>query len=356
MPAEERASATSRSAAPPQPLLVAPAYGAARPDGTPYRPTARQAFAEWLDAMNVLADRRRLVPFVTGTLHIAAGLGALVYSTWYLTWASVPSRLVSTAIGLGFGVLYHSVWWHRYCTHRAFTFRSLAWARLFTWTNPLAYRDETFVIPHRIHHQIADRPGDPYTPLAGWLVCYLSAETAQRTNTDITREQYTGLVRGLRHIGLTVNSYEAFQRTGSVEHVGTYLLHAAIGQILWVAPFALLGGTMWALSVYSAIFWSMFILRDFNYRGHTIDPDHDRTPGWDYGDGLSVNHRLYGYMSGEWHDNHHVCPSSARMGFLRGQFDVGFLVIRLLHAVGIVSSYTDQRAHFRSAYAVPERT
>jgi sn-1 stearoyl-lipid 9-desaturase len=344
-------SPTSR----PQPLLVAPAYGYARSDGAPYHPTVRQAFAEWLDAMNVWRDRTRLVAFVTGSFHILAGIAAVVYSTWYLTWESIPSRIVSTAIGLGFGVVYHSVWWHRYCTHKAFTFRSLFWARLFTWTNPLAYRDETFVIPHRIHHQTADRPGDPYTPLAGWLVCYLSAETAQRMNTQLTRAQYERLVSGLRHIGLRTNSYEDFQRTGSVEHVGTFLFKAALAQVLWVAPFAIFGGTMWVLSLYSAVFWSMFILRDFNYRGHTHEPDHAHEAGWDFGEGLAINHRLYGYMIGEWHNNHHACPSSARMGFLRGQLDLGFLFIKFLHRVGIVTSYTDQREHFHDAYVARAR-
>ena len=332
------------------PILIEPAYGHARPDGTPNRPTVREAFIEWLDAMNVWRDRRRLVPFVTGTFHIAAGIAAIVYVTWYLTWASVPSRIFSFAIGFGFGIVYHSVWWHRYCTHKAFTLRSLAWARLFTWTNPLGYRDETFVIPHRIHHRLADRPGDPYTPLAGWLVCYLSAETAQRLNTDISRAQYDGLVRGLRHIGLRVNTYDQFQRTASVEHVGTFLLHMVVAQLLWAVPLGLYGGSMWVLSFYSAVFWSMFVLRDFNFRGHTDAPDHEPLPPHEYGDGRSINHRLYGYMSGEWHNNHHACPSSARMGFLRGQVDLGFLFIRLLHRLGVVRAYTDQREHFHETY------
>lgn len=94
------------------PILVEPAYGYARPDGTPYRPTVREAFAEWLDAMSVWRDRRRLLPFVTGVFHIAAGIAAIVYSTWFLTWASVASRIFSFAIGFGFGIVYHSVWWH----------------------------------------------------------------------------------------------------------------------------------------------------------------------------------------------------------------------------------------------------
>jgi stearoyl-CoA desaturase (delta-9 desaturase) len=55
-------------------------------------------------------------------------------------------------------------------------------------------------------------------------------------------------------------------------------------------------------------------------------------------------------MAGEWHNNHHACPASARMGFMPGQLDLGFMLVRLLHALGVVSSYTDQRELFRKDY------
>ncbi len=330
------------------PILIEPAYGYATSDGQPTRPRARQAIAEWVDAVNPFKGITRLVPFLTAVAHITAGVGAIVYSTYYLTWASVPSRVIGTIVGLGVGVVYHSVWWHRYCTHRAFTFSSLAWTHLFTWTNPLFYRDETFVIPHRVHHQKADLPGDPYTPRSGWLVCYLSAETQQRLNTSISPEQYRALVRGLRHTGVRLNSYEAFKRTGSVEHVGWFLLRGTFAQVLWLGPVVVFGGPMWIAAYCSLVFWSMFLLRDFNFRGHTDEPDHHPTPGWEFGTGQALNHRLYGYMSGEWHNNHHACPRSARMGFVRGQLDLGFLFIRGLKRLGIVSSFEDQRDWYLS--------
>ena len=48
-------------------------------------------------------------------------------------------------------------------------FRNLWWIRLFLWTNPLAFREESYIIPHEIHHSQADQPGDPYgLTSAGW--------------------------------------------------------------------------------------------------------------------------------------------------------------------------------------------
>ncbi len=338
---------TPRAAA----ILIEPAYGYATSDGQPTRPRASQALADWVDAVNPFKGITRLVPFLTAVAHIGAGVVGIVYWTHYLTWASIDSLIIGIIAGIGIGIVYHSVWWHRYCTHRAFTFRSLGWTHLFTWPNPLFYRDETFIIPHRVHHQKSDQPGDPFTPRSGWLVCYMSAETQQRLNTGISRAQYDALVRGLRHTGLRFNSYETFQRTGSVEHVGWFLLRGTFAQALWLVPAAVFGGPTWIAAYCSMVFGTTFLLRDFNFRGHTNESDHHPTPGWEFGDGQALNHRLYGYLTGEWHNNHHACPRSARMGFVRGQVEIGFLFIRGLKRLGIVSSYTDQRNHFLAAQA-----
>ena len=37
-----------------------------------------------------------------------------------------------------------------------------------------------------------------------------------------------------------------------------------------------------------------------------------------------------------WHNNHHAFPTSARHGLRWWQFDLVFLIVRLLHSVGLV--------------------
>jgi sn-1 stearoyl-lipid 9-desaturase len=41
---------------------------------------------------------------------------------------------------------------------------------------------------------------------------------------------------------------------------------------------------------------------------------------------------------GEWHNNHHADPGSARQGHKRGEFDLAWLIIRALMRLGLVSN------------------
>ncbi|MDP4247945.1 MAG: acyl-CoA desaturase, partial [Bacteroidota bacterium] len=68
---------------------------------------------------------------------------------------------------------------------------------------------------------------------------------------------------------------------------------------------------------------------------------------------LSVNQLWPGFVAGEWHNNHHLYPSSARSGFLTYQLDLAWHYIRLLKAIGGVSSYHDAKKLFLSRYRQP---
>src|SRR4029079_1791184 len=78
--------------------------------------------------------------------------------------------------------------------------------------------------------------------------------------------------------------------------------------------------------------------------------DHaEKIPGWEFDQrSRSTNNRFYGYFAAEWHDNHHRLPTSANCAILPGQVDVVFLLIRALHAVGIVRFYHDTATPFRA--------
>ena len=45
-----------------------------------------------------------------------------------------------------------------------------------------------------------------------------------------------------------------------------------------------------------------------------------------------------GLFSGEWHNNHHLYPGSARAGFLKGQLDLVWVYIFVLHKAGMIST------------------
>ena len=57
-----------------------------------------------------------------------------------------------------------------------------------------------------------------------------------------------------------------------------------------------------------------------------------------------------GMLSGEWHNNHHLFPGSARAGFLPYQLDLAWVYIFSLFKLGMVSSYKDSKKEFISRY------
>jgi stearoyl-CoA desaturase (delta-9 desaturase) len=64
----------------------------------------------------------------------------------------------------------------------------------------------------------------------------------------------------------------------------------------------------------------------------------------------ALNQRFYGYISGEWHNNHHAFRVSANTAFLPGQVDLAFWAIRAMHLLGIVAKYNDHKLQFEAKF------
>ena len=60
-------------------------------------------------------------------------------------------------------------------------------------------------------------------------------------------------------------------------------------------------------------------------------------------------------LAGEWHNNHHLYPQSARSGFLWYQLDLAWCYIYTLHFLGAVTHVNDAKNHFRKKYLNAER-
>jgi stearoyl-CoA desaturase (delta-9 desaturase) len=122
----------------------------------------------------------------------------------------------------------------------------------------------------------------------------------------------------------------------------------------WYAAFYLMNGHGLACAMFgAAMFWMIFV-RMFNYTGHGkgevkhIDGiDYDRS-------NLSINQTRPGLFAGEWHNNHHLYPVSARTGFLPYQFDLPWVCIYLMHKIGMVSSYHDSKKAFMKKYRMAD--
>ena len=69
---------------------------------------------------------------------------------------------------------------------------------------------------------------------------------------------------------------------------------------------------------------------------------------------MCIRDRVWpGYVSGEWHNNHHLYPNGARAGFLKYQFDLAWVFIWSVYRLGGISSYRDYKADFMRDHYEP---
>lgn len=326
------------------PLLVAPLFGYTKDGVLPYKPTVREVIAEWIDSTNFFRDRTRALIALNFLYYCFTGVLFVIFLAYHLSLAAILFFVVALCF---VGTVYNTVWYHRYCSHAAFTFSQPYYTSLFLWTTPLVFRESTYAIPHRVHHQNSEKPGDPYGPHLGWLGNYLAIESSMKLNTSVTERQYELMVKSITHIGFKINSYSEFQKTGSVEQVGFYLSKTLFAQLFWLSLTFWSGGIAYVMAWYSAVFVATSLIRDFNWRGHGGNGGRAKELGWEFDDkSHALNQYFYGYIASEWHDNHHKYPFSANNGFLSGQIDVAFHIIQLMHRIGIVESYVDARPTF----------
>lgn len=330
-------------------VLEEPVFGYANPDGSLKHPSTGEVLREWWDAINIFRNPQRLPAAFHVLFHLASIGCAIAWLGWHFTWASLGYFAAAT---YAFVVVTHTVWLHRYCTHRAFEFRSRWFARVFLWLNGLTIREDTYCVPHRVHHQRGDRVGDPHGPHMGRLGSYLAIESMMKINTAMTPEQYRHIESSVQHIGFPVSTYEQFQRTGTIEHAGHMAARTLFAQVALAGLAYLIGGVSFVLAHYAAVALVILTIRDFNYFGHGGSRQREKKAGWEFDQRtLALNQIFYGIVASEWHNNHHMFPRSANTALTRGQIDVSFWVIRLMRGLGIVSSYVDAAPRFRQRLA-----
>lgn len=305
-------------------LLEEPTYGWGKT--VPRKPTFREIMVEWNDAINFFQNRTRLLTALFTAFHFATGVVFIYFFVYQFSLLNLGLIFIFSVF---LSLIYTTVWNHRYCTHRAFKFRRPGWTRLFLWTNPMFFREESWVIPHHVHHSRSDRLGDPYGPHLGRIGSYLAYDSSAKTNRNINRSSYERLVRSLQHIGFKQNSYEQFQRTGSVENAWHWITRAVFATLFWCALAYLIGGGVGVVVWLSSVFVFTFGVRDFAYRGHS---------GFFIKamKGRSNNQLFAGFFTGEWHDNHHAHPKLARSDLEWWQVDIPYWIIKVMGWCGIV--------------------
>jgi fatty-acid desaturase len=326
-------------------VLEAPAYGWTDENGDLAKPTAQQIFKEFFTRLNVFKNKKNWLSFMSWMMIVVLAPFLFIFLFKYFSFKLLIAAFVYSMIIMG---THGTIWHHRYCTHGAYQFRNNFW-RFFTQNLTLKIiPEEIYAISHHVHHALSDQPGDPYNATGGFLYCFLADVNHQPINRNMSEKDYNCCVKLMKHTGVSVNTYAQYQKWGTLANPLKTILSVILSWGLWFTAFYLIGGIGLACAIFGAAgFWAVGV-RTFNYEGHGKGKDM-RRDGVDFNrDDMSINQVWPGIVAGEWHNNHHMYPNSARSGFKPWQVDSAWYYIKFMSMIGAVSSYRDSKAQFYS--------
>ena len=310
-------------------------------------PTLREVGRQLRQSVNFVRDRRQAVHAIFQAFHAAT---FIAFGVFLFGFFSLKTILVYCVSVIFLAIFVNTIWYHRYCSHRAFRFRHPLSARVFLWLNPIGFREEIYALLHHVHHRIEDEDDDPYGPHLGVFGSYLASGEFE-IDTDVTPEEFERIKRSLVHIGAPFASLQSFRRWRSVEWIPHYLARWMFATLFWSSLAYGAGGLPVVVAWFGAVFTFTLLMRDFNYRGHSRRDQPRHVDGWDFDRrSLALNQKFYGYVAGEWHNNHHSFRASANCAFHRGQFDLAFVIIKAMHKLGIVERFNDHRQQFERKF------
>ncbi|MEO5888965.1 MAG: fatty acid desaturase [Ferruginibacter sp.] len=334
-------------------VLQVPSYGWKDEQGNLIKPSVKQILKEFFSRLNIFDNRRNWLPFFSWLKVLCLVPFFIVFLVYFLNiWTFLAGFIYSMVI-LG---THGTIWHHRYCTHGAYKFRNKFW-RFFTQHLTISIiPEEIYVISHHVHHSKSDRPGDPYNAQAGFLYCFLADVNHQPIAKNLNEADYNRVTMLMKHTGVKGNTYKQYQYWGSYVNPLGSVITWVLSWSFWYLAFYLLGGHMLACSLFgAAAFWAVGV-RTFNYEGHAKGEDKQQE-GTDYNHkDKSINQLWPGLVAGEWHNNHHLFPKSARSGFKPHQVDLAWYYIKFMSILGAVSQYKDYKKQFYEQYYLPSRS
>lgn len=273
----------------------------------------------------------------------------VLFLTQYFSWQLAIAVVVYAMVIMG---THGTIWFHRFCTHKSYKFSHPIWRFITQNLVIKTFPEEIYVVSHHVHHVKSDMPGDPYNPQGGLMYCMLSDVNHQSINKNLSEADYTRAVHFMKHTGVQLNSYKQYQRWGSLATplytIGVWLLNWSF----WYVLLFMIGGHALACAIFSAAMLWFVGVRAFNYTGHGKG-EAKHKDGIDFDrSNLSLNQTRPGLLAGEWHNNHHLYPGSARAGFLPYQIDLAWIYIYSLHKLGMVNSYKDSKKEFLKKYRI----
>jgi fatty-acid desaturase len=230
-------------------------------------------------------------------LHAGAVIALFVF-TWQALILTIALWWISGSLGLGMG-------YHRLLTHRGY--KTPKWVEyVLTTCGTLALEGGpiAWVATHRIHHQNADKEGDPHSPRDGGLWA---------------------------HIGWIVTGKAMHNRSVEllpfVPELRKDRFHLWISKWHWV-PLTVLAVALFAIGGWPFLLWGIFLRTAVNL--HATWLVNSATHMWgsqrfSTGDASTNNFWVALLTFGEgWHNNHHAAPQSARHGLAWYEFDLNW--------------------------------
>jgi fatty-acid desaturase len=248
--------------------------------------------------------------FLVVVLH-ATGLLALWFWPRTVDVVLFLSLYLVTTFSIGIG-------YHRLLTHRGFV--APRWLRrMLAWGGAAALQGgpARWTAIHRRHHQMADKHGDPHSPLRGFLHAHvgwiMKRDAAEGNDYRTLVPDVSGNDPWLRLLD--------YKLLFTLPWVLTGLLCYAIGG--W-------RGVLWGTVIRTLTLWHLTWC--INSVCHVIGKRPNQTRD------ESRNVWWLGILTlGEgWHNNHHAQPRAAIHGWLWYQVDISGYVIRLLARVGVI--------------------
>ena len=314
-------------------MTQASGLSSAREDSEPTRPDRRRSRPAQVDVPEqtrpVQIAWEHLIAIVA--IHL---LALLAFFPWFFSWTGVMLVVIGW---LTFNLLGINVGYHRLLTHQGFTCPK--WLEhFFAVLGVCCLQDSParWVAIHRLHHRHTDERPDPHTPLVsffwahvGWLFVKHGEHSRfwfyEQYARDILRDRF----------------YVRFEQKAM--WLWTYIFHAVLYFLLglivgWASSGDYFAGAQFGLSV---LVWGVFVRTVVVW--HNTWWVNSVTHIWGYRNyETSDDSRNQWFVAllahGEgWHNNHHADQRSAKHGHQWWEYDLAYLVIRLLERVGLAS-------------------
>lgn len=270
------------------------------------------------------------ITFIAMSAYHVGAVAAFFYVDSGAILAAIVLWWITGSLGIGMA-------YHRLLTHRGF--KCPKWVEYFLTTcGALALEGGPifWVATHRIHHQLSDKEGDPHTPKEGawWAhIGWIMFGQAMHHDTEILKRYVPDLSKDRFHVWLTTWHWIPQVVVGLA-----LLAYGGLPYVLWGVFFRTVLGLHITWAVNSAT--HMWGYKTFRTR------DDSRNLWW-------VG--LLAFGEG-WHNNHHAHPVSMRHGLAWYEFDLNYIQIKLLEAVGLAWDLKVARMPKDAAEIVPQET